>query len=81
MGRRFTIAVFTAIFAAMGVVMMVFAVAGLQTIQWCRENGTDVPWQAWAMLATAAAWCVIGANIPGKAWKDMGKLIDRLTEE
>lgn len=67
--------------AAMGLLMMVFAVAGSQTIQWCREEGAPIPWQAWAMLATVAVWCVIAANIPVEGWQDASKLLKRLTDE
>lgn len=81
MGRRVTMAMLTVIFAVMGVFMMVFAVAGLQTIQWCSEAGLPIPWQAWAMLATVVVWCMIAANISPRRWKDANRLLTRLTEE
>lgn len=81
MRGRLTMAILTAVVAAMGLIMMVFAVAGLQTVQWCKEQGLPIPWQAWAMLATVAVWCVIAANIPARRWKDVNRLLTRLTEE
>lgn len=78
---RIMMAILIVIFAAMGLFMMIFAVAGLQTIQWCKEEGQPIPWQAWAMLATVAVWCVIAANISPRRWKDVDRLLTRLTEE
>ena len=79
--RRIMMAMLIVIFAAMGLFMMIFAVAGLQTIQWCQEEGQPIPLQAWAMLATVVVWCVIAANISPRRWKDVDRLLTRLTEE
>lgn len=80
-GGRVIMAAMTLVFMAMGLLMMCFAVAGIQTIECCHDQDIPVPWQAWAMLATVAVWCVIAANIPERRIKDMGKLLDKLADE
>lgn len=74
-------AIMTAAFLAMGILMMFFALAGLQTIEECKNQGMPVPWQAWAMLVTVVVWCVIAANLPDKCLKDMDRFLAKLTEE
>ncbi|WP_143813336.1 hypothetical protein [Parabacteroides provencensis] len=65
----------------MSVLMVVFAVGGLQTIQWCIDEGIPIPWQAYAMLASVAVWCIIMANLPKRDFKRMNKLLDKLGGE
>lgn len=65
----------------MGVLMMVFALAGLQTIEWCTDNGVPIPWQAYALLAMVAVWCVIAANIGASDYKKLNRFFTKLTEE
>ncbi|WP_143813413.1 hypothetical protein [Parabacteroides provencensis] len=65
----------------MSVLMVLFAVGGLRTVEWCLDSGIPVPWQAYAMLASVAVWCIIMANMPEKDFKRMGKLLDKLSGE
>lgn len=81
MRGRVIMAALTAIFMAMGLLIAFFAMAGIQTVEWCQTKGLPIPWQAWAMLATVVVWCVIAANIPERRIKDMGKLLDKLADE
>lgn len=64
-----------------GVLMAVFALAGLQTIEWCTDRGLPIPWQAYALLAVVAVWCVIAANVDEKDWKKTSRFFTKLTEE
>lgn len=64
-----------------GAFMAVFAMAGIQTIEWCRDRGLPVPWQAYALLAVVAIWCVIAANIDVKDWKKLDRFFKKLTKE
>lgn len=70
-----------AVVCMMWVLMAVFTLAGLQTVEWCVESGTEIPGQVWAMLATAAAWCVLIVNIPSRAQRDFIRFVDRMTDE
>lgn len=65
----------------MSVLMVVFAVGGLQTIEWCIDEGIPIPWQAYAMLVSVAVWCIIMANLPKRDFKRMNKLLDKLGGE
>ena len=78
---RLVVAALLAVFMAMGVLMMFFALAGIQTIEWCVEEGLPIPWQAWVMLAAVAVWCAIAANVPGRRLRDLARLLTRATEE
>ena len=71
----------TLILLLMSVLMAVFALGGLQTIEWCLDSGISIPWQAYAMLASVAVWCIILANMPQKELKKMGKILDKLSGE
>lgn len=81
MAGRVIMAVLTLVFMVMGLLMACFALAGLQTIEYCDSAGIPVPWQAWAMLAAVVVWCMIAANIPESRIKDMGRLLSKLADE
>lgn len=66
---------------AMGLMMAVFALAGLQTIVWCRDECTPIPWQVWPMLGTVTVWCVLMANVSNKTLKDIDSFFTKLTKE
>lgn len=61
--------------------MAFFTLAAYQTIEWCVDNGTEIPGQVWAMLATAAAWCVLMVNIPSQAQRDFIRFVDWMSDE
>lgn len=65
----------------MWMLMAFFTLAAYQTIEWCVDNGTEIPWQAWAMLITAATWCILILNIPTRAQKNFNRFIDWLSDE
>lgn len=65
----------------MGAFMAVFALAGIQTIEWCQDKNIPVPWQAYALLVVVAVWCVIAANVKEKDWKKADRFFTKLTEE
>lgn len=79
--KRFILAMLAGTFLLMGILMVFFALSGIQTIQWCIDNKTPIPWQAWAMLITVTVWCIIAANIPEKRLKDLDYFTKKLTEE
>lgn len=70
-----------AMVVAMWVLMAFFALAGLQTIEWCVDEGTEIPVQVWAMLATVAVWCVLMVNIPSQAQRDFIRFMDWMSDE
>lgn len=53
--------------------MMMFLLAGIQTIEWCLEKATPVPWQAYALLAVVAIWCILAINVPKGEWEKWNK--------
>lgn len=65
----------------MWLLMAFFALAGYQTIEWCIDNGTEIPWQVWAMLSTVFTWCVLMLNIPSRAQRDFVRFIDWFSDE
>ncbi|RHO65384.1 hypothetical protein DW083_20975 [Parabacteroides sp. AF48-14] len=65
----------------MWLLMAVFVLAGCQTIEWCMDSGTEIPWQVWAMLVTAATWCILMLNIPSRAQRRFEQFIDWLSDE
>ena len=65
----------------MWMLMAFFTLAAYQTIEWCVDNGTEIRWQAWAMLITAATWCILILNIPTRAQKNFNRFIDWLSDE
>lgn len=70
-----------AVVFSMWLLMAFFTLAAYQTIEWCVDNGTDIPWQAWAMLATSAVWCVLMLNIPSQAQRDFIRFVDWMSDE
>lgn len=80
MKRLIKVLLATTLFA-MGIMMAFFALAGLQTIEWCMNDGLDIPWQAWAMLGTVTLWCMIAVNVPDTTLKDIDSFFTKLTEE
>lgn len=69
------------ILIAMSLLMGIFALGGLQTIEWCTDQGYPIPWQTYALLACVAIWCIIMVRMPRKDYEKMGKLLDRLSGE
>lgn len=49
--------------------MMVFLLAGVQTIQWCVDRGMQVPWQAYGILVIVAIWCIQAIKVQKGDWK------------
>lgn len=70
-----------AVVCMMWLLMAVFTLAALQTIEWCVDSGTEIPGQVWAMLATATAWCILMVNIPSRAQRDFIRFTNRMTDE
>ena len=58
--------------------MAVFALAGLQTIEWCQDKGIPVPWQAWALLVVVSIYIIICAKMPQKDYERINRLLDKL---
>lgn len=79
--KRLVRVLLVAVFFAMWVMVAFFALAGIQTADYCVKNGLPIPWQAWAMIAVSAAWCVISVNIPKETLKDLDRFFTKLTEE
>lgn len=65
----------------MWMLMAFFTLAAYQTIEWCVDNGTEIPGQVWAMLVTVAAWCVLMVNIPSRAQRDFIRFVDWMSDE
>ena len=70
-----------AVVCTMWVLMAFFTLAAYQTIEWCVDNGIEIPGQVWAMLATAAAWCVLMLNIPTRAQERFVRFVDWFSDE
>ncbi|MFV0584991.1 MAG: hypothetical protein ACK5N4_23495 [Parabacteroides gordonii] len=62
-------------------VMMMFTLGGIQTIEWCLENGIEIPWQVYALLVCVAIWCVAAIGVTKEDWHKVNRLFDRLTGE
>lgn len=67
--------------ALMAPVMMIFVLAGIQTIEWCLDSGTKVPWQAYALLACVVVWCVAAIRVTKEDWHKVNRFFTKLTEE
>lgn len=78
--KAFRILAFIVVFV-MWTLMAFFALAGLQTIEWCVNEGMEIPVQAWAMLATVAIWCILMVNIPSQAQRDFIRFMDWMSDE
>lgn len=65
----------------MWMLMAFFTLAAYQTIEWCVDNGTEIPGQVWAMLITVAAWCVLMLNIPARAQERFVRFVDWFSDE
>lgn len=79
--KRLIRVLLTITYCAMWAMMAVFALAGCQTMDWCMRDNIPIPWQAWAMIAVVAVWCVIAVHIPGKSIDEMKRFLEKLTEE
>lgn len=65
----------------MSLLMFVFVFAALQTWDYAVDHGLPVPWQVWALIATAVVWAIIASRLP-RCWRDEANhIIDRLNEE
>lgn len=65
----------------LGGIMMVFALAAIQTIEWCTDKNIPVPWQAYALLVVVAVWCVMAATLSAKDWDKADRFFKKLTKE
>lgn len=57
--------------------MMMFLLAGIQTIEWCLDKATPVPWQAYALLVVVAIWCILAINVPKGDWEKWDNSISK----
>lgn len=72
---------FVLLFALMDVMMFIFTMAGIQTIEWCTDKGLPIPWQAFALLVTVGIWCVIAVCLCQKHYNKINRFFTKLTEE
>ena len=57
--------------------MMMFLLAGIQTIEWCLDRGTPVPWQAYGILVVVAIWCILAANVQRGDWEKLNRAFSK----
>lgn len=69
------------IITLLGAIMMVFALAAIQTIEWCTDRNIPIPWQAYALLVVVAVWCVMAATLSAKDWDKADRFFKKLTKE
>lgn len=60
--------------------MMMFLLAGIQTIEWCLDRETPVPWQAYGILIIVAIWCVLAINVREGDWKKWNHTIGKKSD-
>lgn len=58
--------------------MAVFALAGLQTIEWCQDKGVPIPWQAWALLVVVSIYIIICARMPQKDYEKIDRFFKKI---
>lgn len=66
---------------AMGMMMAVFALSAVQTIDWCVENQLEIPWQSFALLLLSALWAAIVVAVPKQWYDDLKRALTNLTKE
>lgn len=69
------------LFALMHVMMFVFAMAGIGTIEWCTDRGIPIPGQAYALLIIVGVWCIMTIGVTQRNWKVVDRFFTKLTGE
>lgn len=69
------------IITLMSPIMAVFTLGSVQTIEWCLDRNTPIPWQAYLLLVVVAFWCVAAIKVSAEDWKKVNRLFGKLTGE
>lgn len=57
--------------------MMIFLLAGIQTIEWCLDRGVQVPWQAYGILVVVGIWCILAINVQRGDWEKWNRTFSK----
>lgn len=57
--------------------MMIFLLAGIQTIEWCLDRGVQVPWQAYGILVVVGIWCILAINVQRGDWEKWNRAFSK----
>lgn len=60
--------------------MAVFTLGSVQTIEWCLDRNTPIPWQAYLLLIVVAFWCVAAIKVSKEDWQKVDKFFEKLTK-
>ncbi|MDD4516857.1 hypothetical protein [Massilibacteroides sp.] len=64
-----------------GPFMAIFLLAGIQTIEWNLDNGTPVPFLAYALLIVVMVWGVFAATAKKSELEKFDKITKRENDE
>lgn len=78
---RMVKALMAGLILAMGLMMMVFALSAIQTIDWCLDNDIEIPWQSLVLLLMSGLWAAIVVAVPREWYDDLKKALTNLTKE
>lgn len=65
----------------MSPVMAMITLGAIQTIEWCLDSNTPIPWQVYPLLIIVAFWCVAAIMVSKEDWQKVNRLFEKLTGE